>query len=448
MSLLRAAARTLLFVALSVALAGTALLGQAETLTALATREGICERELAMARLGVDRWHQAGIRGRGIKIAVLDSGFHDYPSFLNKVLPASLTVRSFRSDGELQASDSQHGILCGEVIHAVAPDAQLLFANWEPDRPDTLLEAVRWARQQGAKVLSCSLIMPSWSDGEGGGSLHEALAKIVGDGATASDMLFFASAGNLAQRHWCGAVQPDGNGFHQWAEGHRNNVLTPWGDERVSVELYGQGCQNLELQVHDSTTGKLVGRCRAACAGSPCGCPCAVVRLQPQFAGLYNVRIKCDPAANGSGHEVFHLAVLGGYLHYTTPGGSIPFPGDGPRVQAVGAVDGEGRRLSYSSCGPNSRLPKPDFVAEVPFPSMWRERPFTGTSAAAPQAAGLAALLWARYPAWTAEQISLELRRASFDLGPLGHDCQTGHGLLRLPAIGKSCGNPEVGPNQ
>src|SRR3954447_23786100 len=33
------------------------------------------QRARLLARLGVDRWHAAGCRGRGIKIAILDSGF-------------------------------------------------------------------------------------------------------------------------------------------------------------------------------------------------------------------------------------------------------------------------------------------------------------------------------------------------------------------------------------
>src|SRR5207248_5933545 len=134
------------------------------------------------AKLGVGSWHQAGLRGRGLKIAILDSGFQDYRSFLGNVLPAKVTVKSFRYDGNLEARDSQHGILCAEVIHALAPDAELLFANWEPDCSDQFLAAVRWARQQGARILSCSLIMPSWSDGEGGGTVHAELARLLGSG--------------------------------------------------------------------------------------------------------------------------------------------------------------------------------------------------------------------------------------------------------------------------
>src|SRR5262249_21178628 len=144
-----------------------------------------------LARLGVDRWHAAGYRGRGIKIAIFDTGFRGYRAYLGRALPHEVTARSFRADGDLEARDSQHGILCGEVIHALAPDAELLLANWEPDRSDQFLEAVRWARQQGARILSCSLIMPSWSDGEGGGTVHAALARLLGgDGETGGVPLF------------------------------------------------------------------------------------------------------------------------------------------------------------------------------------------------------------------------------------------------------------------
>src|SRR5438270_119609 len=132
--------------------------------------------------LGATAWHAAGHRGQGVKVAVLDTGFRGYRDFLGKALPARVMARSFCSDGKLEARDSQHGILCGEVVHTLAPDAELLFANWEPDRPDHFLEAVRWAREQRARVVSCSVITPSWSDGEGGGEVHRDLARLLGSG--------------------------------------------------------------------------------------------------------------------------------------------------------------------------------------------------------------------------------------------------------------------------
>ena len=389
------------------------------------------ERRQHLANLGVTPFHEQGWRGQGIKIAILDSGFRDYRQFLGNGLPARVKAKSFREDRNLEARDSQHGILCGEVLHAIAPEAELLLANWEPDSPQAFLDAVRWAKSEGAKLVSCSLIMPSWSDGEGGGEVHRGLQPLLGDGRSMRDMLCFASAGNTAQRHWCGMFTPNDDGWQQWRDDTAGNTLIPWGHERVAVEFYGPTRTAFEVQVVHRATGELIGRSMLH-VDSTNAAGRAVVRFDPEPGVKYQVKVRCvdSPSAR---MEAFHLVVLGGSLECTTWRGSIPFPGDGAQVCAVGAVDAKNDRLFYSSCGPNSRLPKPDFVATVPFPSLCRERPFAGTSAAAPQAAGLAALLWSSHPDWTPNQITQALREAALDLGPPGHDCETGYGLIRLP---------------
>jgi hypothetical protein len=159
---------------------------------------------------------------------------------------------------------------------------------------------------------------------------------------------------------------------------------------------------------------------------------CAVVRFNPILYHKYVVKVRLRKGASPTA-GLFHVVALGGTLACSTSKGSIACPADGPAVQAVGAVDTEGRRLFYSSCGPNSKRPKPDFVAEVPFPSLWRERPFAGTSAAAPQAAGAAALWWSRHPTWNAKQVCDAMRSSARDLGPPGHDAETGYGRIALP---------------
>jgi subtilisin family serine protease len=390
------------------------------------------QRRAHLTKLGIERWHRHSRRGQGVKIAILDSGFRDYRNFLGKGLPAKVTVRSFRKDQNLEARDSQHGILCGEILHALAPEAELLLANWETDDAQAFLDAVRWAKAEGAKIISCSLIMPGWSDGEGGGGVHRALQEVLGNGRSARDVMCFASAGNVAERHWFGDFAPNDSGWHQWKDDVTRNVLKPWGDDRVAVEFYGTVRSTYEIHVIHERTGKPVGTATLRMdAAQTWGR--AQVRFEPEPDSAYYLRVRRLDDRAGSKREAFHVVVLGASLETMTSRGSIPFPGDGATVYAVGAVDAQKRRASYSSCGPNSILPKPDFVATVPFPSLCRQHPFSGTSAAAPQAAGLAALLWSHYPCWTPNQIHQKMRETALDLGPPGHDYDTGYGLIRLP---------------
>jgi subtilisin family serine protease len=386
------------------------------------------QRLRQLARLGADCWHRAGYLGQGITIAILDTGFRGYRAQLGRALPANVRVRSFRGDGNFEARDSQHGILCAEVMHALAPLAKLILANWDPDQPDEFLEAARWARRQGARIISCSVIMPSWSDGEGGGRVDQTLAAILGRGGP-GDLLCFASAGNTAQRHWSGTYHEGADGFHEWRPGQSRNVLSPWTTAEVAVELYWRGSARYALVVTNDRTGRPTGP--APYCQYENGRSCTVVHFTPQRGATYTVRVR---RSGGSGGD-FHLVALGGALSLPRAGGSVACPADCPVVQAVGAVHADGQRASYSSCGPNSPRPKPDFVAPVPFASLWRSRPFTGTSAAAPQAAGLAALCWSRHPDWTAAQVRQALRAAALDLGPPGHDCETGYGMIRLPEL-------------
>jgi subtilisin family serine protease len=385
----------------------------------------VLSRRQHLHRLGVDRWHEAGQRGKGVKVAVLDSGFAGYKRQLGRALPQQVVARSFRADHNLEARDSQHGVLCAEVVHALAPDAELLLANWEPSQPEQFLEAVRWAIRQGARIISCSIIMPTWSDGEGGGPIHAELTRLLGDGSRMGDVLFFACAGNTADRHWSGTFTDDGRGYHSWGQGI-DNPLLPWSEGRVSIEMCAEQHADLELLVQESFTDREVQSCRLQYGEHRT----AVVKFTPEPGKSYQVRVRATgPRTQGR----FHLFALGASLRYARSRSSISFPGDGPEVVTLGAVEGDGRRAPYSSCGPNSPRPKPDLVAVVPFASQFRSRAFTGTSAATPQAAGLAALLCARHPDWSANRVKRSLCESAQDLGPPGHDWETGHGLIRLP---------------
>jgi subtilisin family serine protease len=385
------------------------------------------QQQQHLAQSGVSLWHAAGYRGRGVKIAVLDTGFRGYRSYLGRALPGRVTARSFRKDGNLEARNSQHGILCGEVIHTLAPDAELLFADWDVGDLDQFLAAVRWAREEGARIVSCSVITPSWSDGEGGGAVHQELARLLGPVNRSGGMLCFASAGNTISRHWGGSFRDGGEGFHEWKPGQKDNGLSPWPDERVAVELYARPGTDYELSVHDAATGRAVERASTCPSGDRSS---AAIRFEPQAGHGYGVRVRCVRGQPGT----FHLTTTFAYLEHMTAPSSVCFPADGAEVVGMGAADAEGHRQAYSACGPNSPRPKPDLMALVPFPTGIRARPFGGTSAAAPQGAALAALWWARHSEWTADQVREALRASAQDLGPPGPDCETGYGLVHLPA--------------
>src|SRR4051812_26648543 len=72
--------------------------GTPEQVTLL-TRDALPQaRRTHLAHLGADDWHQQGHCGKGIKVALLDSGFRGYRAFLGTGLPGRVQIRSFRKD--------------------------------------------------------------------------------------------------------------------------------------------------------------------------------------------------------------------------------------------------------------------------------------------------------------------------------------------------------------
>src|SRR5262249_39588268 len=154
------------------------------------------------------------------------------------------------------------------------------------------------------QIISCSVIMPSWSDGEGGGPVHEALSKIIGTGRQPGDVLCVASAGNTARRHWSGAFHDGGDGYHEWRPGVIDNRIRPWNSERVPAGRLAPAGAGYHLQVLDATLGTEIGRSPASAEPAH---RAAVVRFNPEAGHRYRLRVR---RVEGTG-QPFHVVVLG-----------------------------------------------------------------------------------------------------------------------------------------
>jgi subtilisin family serine protease len=108
---------------------------------------------------------------------------------------------------------------------------------------------------------------------------------------------------------------------------------------------------------------------------------------------------------------------------------AVTYPAAYPGVLVVGSAEG-GARSRFSNGGLRLDLVAPGERIRSAEAGTFRER--SGTSMASPQVAAAAALVMARNPQWTADQVADWLRRTARDLGQPGRDAEFGAGELDL----------------
>jgi subtilisin family serine protease/RNA polymerase subunit RPABC4/transcription elongation factor Spt4 len=379
--------------------------------------------------IGADKWQAAGYTGKGIKIGILDQGFDGYRNLQGRELPFNLTAKSFVPGINIDQTGVAHGTAVAEVIHDVAPDAQLYLAYY--DGGDVSMgNAVEWLLQQGVNIISHSaggLAAPL--DGTG---RDADLVKL----ATDNDVLWINSAGNNGAQHYRAAyTDTNHDGVHEFApdktllgfqadpSGNSQIVLT-WNDWQAG------GTQDLDLYVFDQD-GKVIASSRNSRDGDRP--PVEQIVYKFDDARTYYVTI--------NGVNVTQPITLNLFVHQTPlleladPIGSLATPGDAKDALTVGAVNWRDSQLEpFSSRGPTAdgRV-KPDLVGpDGVSNAVYAPQGFYGTSAATPHIAGAAALVWGAYPQATAQEIRDFLINHAVDLDPSGTDNETGAGLLVL----------------
>jgi len=383
----------------------------------------------ASGLIGAEGWHSAGLTGEGVKVGILDGGFSGYGAMLGTELPAY--VHTHWSVSIAGPGSSQHGTACAEIVHDVAPEADLYLANYA-----TLVEkanAVYWLIDQGVDIISCSMGSPLGGPGDGTGPV----CGIV-DEARAAGVLWCNSAGNYATDHWMGTWQDaDSDGWHdlplpvQAAKtGDLITVLLKWNDG------FGTSSNNYDLYV-TNYRGFTVGMSLNVQDGDDE--PTETVSFSASYSGPYYPYYVWIHRESADGAGQFHLFVPNcETLQYSVASTSLTPPADSASALAVGAVPWHSPNTleSFSSQGPTiDGRTKPDVVApDRVSTSTYGAGAFPGTSASAPHVAGAAALVKQVFPEYGPARIQAFLEERAVDLGVVGKDNQYGSGRLFLGA--------------
>ena len=164
-----------------------------------------------VSRIGALANHSAGVKGQGVKVAIIDGGFKGADE-LSGDMPARWWHHDYTGEG-IYAGDSVHGTACAEIIHDVAPEAELYLYK-TGDMVDFENAKDRCIRN-GIDIINYS---GSWS-GTGFSDGRGLACDIVNDAAD-KGILWVNSAGNSAESHYDGFWSDrDDDGWHNFSNG-------------------------------------------------------------------------------------------------------------------------------------------------------------------------------------------------------------------------------------
>ena len=379
---------------------------------------------------GAEEWHEAGYRGQSVRVGVLDLGFDGYRSLLGSDLPENVVTASFVYGKEPDQSGEVHGTACAEIVHEMAPDAELYLAYYD----STLVsmgQAVDWLLSQNVQIISNST---SGVVGPMDGS--DESAEMVDD-AVSRGVLWVNSSGNAAEEHYRGRfTDTDSDGLHEFPDGTERMGLYLYAPD-VLIALNWDDWKNVtedyDLFLYDDQ-GNLVGSSEDIQSGLAGQGASELLVGNDVAEGVYYVSILAHSTTRPG---TLDLYTLGAAPEFPVADHSLGSPSDARGALAVGATEVHDDSLAtYSSQGPaNDGRLKPELSAPAGVSSSsYAPQVFNGTSASTPHVAGAAALVWSAFPDYGAAQVRDYLQDHALDLGPPGPDDAFGHGRLRLLA--------------
>ncbi len=391
---------------------------------------------------GLESLHSYGFTGAGVKVGIIDGGFYGYESLVGEELPAGVHAISFRNDGcgVSLCPGFSHGTAVAEVVHQVAPGAELYLVSVETDLE--FQQAIDWLESQGVSIVNGSVGFLACGPRDGTSTCSQAAASLWDRG-----VLPVFSAGNDAEDHWMGTPRDsDGDGRFEFEDGVELLMFSVYRDGEVRVVVnwddWGDdpalpaSDQDIDFHVlaYDLDSGRMfrVASSLSEQAGLPGEAPVEQVSIQASASRLYFLYLEDYSTTR---EFVVDITVSGDYVEMVepaNPSGSVLSPADSPKVLAVGASTADGTVHPYSAQGPLwNGYYKPDVVAVSGLDTVtYGERGFYGTSASAPVVAGIAALFKQIHPSWGPSQLARAVEIWAVDVEQPGQDLVSGCGLV------------------
>jgi hypothetical protein len=395
-------------------------------------------------------WNANGINGSGIKVGVIDGGFHGISSLIGSEISQVAGVRCFTAVGQHSANlaacenGAIHGTGVAEAINDVAPDVAFYLAT--PLSPLDLHNVVDWMASNGVSVINYSI--SNLYEGSGDGrAIYSDLWLAAIDKAAANGITWIGSSGNAGQATWMGQPSDvDNDGYMEFGDGDETNSMYLYQGQRISAQMrwqdtWGGARQDIDLVVINSNL-EFVSISATLQDGSASAIPLEILEYTAPVDGVYSIVVgrRTGAAPGWVQYQVRGLAGNQALERFT--GGSVSSPAESanPGMLAVGAThwNDPSRIESYSGQGPapDGRI-KPDITGVACADSVTYgvgDSAFCGTSQASPYVAGVAALVKQRFPHFTPTEMANYLKSTAQARGSVPNNTW-GYGLAHLPEI-------------